>query len=113
MSRRNTDCSLWELIRFLENPCQRVYPRCLVVNEIGMISEGDGNDPMGAKKKLIELLQSGDQEDRYISIRYLKGLALIGQSNEEIETAIANFEANPANTNLLPTHQEVVHSMSR
>lgn len=55
-SHRQTDLSLEEVCEILDNEIYNMHPRCLYINELGVIAEEEKSEE--ARKKLHELILS-------------------------------------------------------
>lgn len=67
---RQTDLSFEELLQELDNMTS-VYPRCLLINEIGGILEAGGEEANKAAAFLRQLLNSENPYDKFLAYCYL------------------------------------------
>jgi hypothetical protein len=104
MSDRQTSLTLEELRRELEAP-QLGYPRCLIVNEIGvtcLMSEGkDGEET------LLKLLESDDPSDRIIAFCFLSSIL---QLREKHASRLEAFRKEEANAGMIPRAEKMINA---
>ena len=102
-----TKLSYDELVAVLNGESQRL-PRCRAINELGMMADGQGDQSKAAEQKLVELLSSENEEDRWISIRYLLEMMSSGKNvSTDTKNAVAIFQKDPSNADILPNKQEL------
>lgn len=100
---RQTNLSVDDLLKQLDNPMD--YPRCLIINELGIICLFD-NDASNRKKKaeqaLRRLLRDKEEKSRDIVFAWLSTIC-----NLDPETAIAleEFKVDPANKQIIQEMQ--------
>jgi hypothetical protein len=99
---RQTSISFAMLKAYFEGAEQLHYPRCMLVNEVGDIAREGGNDAADAQKVLATLLASDEESDRWIAIRHLSDVRNSGKATPQTLAAIATFESNPVNADVLP-----------
>jgi hypothetical protein len=81
----------------------------MIINELGLMAEGDGDNPQGAEEKLVELLSDSQEEIRWIAACYLQHLTeIIGRGSAETKEAIAAYKRNPTCSKRLPTEAELL-----
>ena len=100
---RQTNLSLEQIKDYFESKISLPYPRCLVINELGQIAKNTiGKESSSAQEVLVELLQSDEESDQYIAIRYLKELESKRIATPKTIKAITEFVTKPENGHLLP-----------
>jgi len=106
MLTRKTFFSLQTLCDMLEGRVVHLYPRCLLVNEVGVIACGNTPAKNPARKYLQMLLVAqGDEETdklRWIAYRYCTECM---HNDPDVFRAVQAFEALPANAALIASHE--------
>jgi hypothetical protein len=92
---RQTNFTVAELADFLETGVHPMYPRCLLVNELGEWAQ-EGNSQ--AQNKLVDFLETDDVCDKFISYGHLVS---IGQKSNKITAALKNFAAKKENAEII------------
>jgi hypothetical protein len=95
---RQTSFSLKDLVGLMvHNDSQ--YPKCLLINEIGIICvQGNDNADQDGEKCLLSLLVDKSGNNRALAFTYLSLVQEIADRNKE---ALASFRSNPANAHML------------
>jgi len=105
---RQTTFGVEEIKKLIDDQCEQPYPQCLLVNELGVIAKtGDPDESAIAQEVLADLLNSEEMEDRWISIRLLKTVQMLGKSTPKASLAIATFEGKSENADIIPTPEEI------
>ena len=94
---RQTKLSTEEIIRLINDVENPTYPRCLLVNELGIIVDEEDNED--AREKLRELLNTEDEceQVKYASYCWL----CLTPKTEETLAALQVFMNNSENTELV------------
>lgn len=98
---RQADLSLEALLSELGLP-KLGLPRCLVINEIGMVLLNEDKEKK-AEKVLGQLLISDSREDRFLALCFL---SCAKDLEEETFSMLENFKKDPKNTDLIAIAQE-------
>ena len=106
MNNRQTSLTLEELEKELEIP-QSGYPRCLVVNEIGVIFlESEGKE---GEETLIKLLKSNNPSDRFVAFCYLSSTP---QLREKHASRLEAFKKDVTNKEMVPRAEKMISAFN-
>ena len=98
---RQTTLNLEELRVALENGS--VGPRCLIINEIGVIFINSGGTEGG--EDLLGLLESKSASDRMIAFCLL---STIPEKTKELSETLTTFRNDPQNQEFLESAEEMI-----
>ncbi|MBI3956545.1 MAG: hypothetical protein HY340_00975 [Candidatus Kerfeldbacteria bacterium] len=95
---RQTDLSFDELCGVIDTALGPGRPRCLCLNEIGIVMRRGGDEGRRAESVLRGMLGNASTEDRYIAYAYLMEQTAPTPATFDALTA---FEADPKNASVL------------
>jgi len=73
-------------------------PRCLIINEVGLLFMIGGKENNGAERFLRSLLNTEKEDERFVSFCYL---SIVEKATKTTQRAVARFRKDPRNKDLV------------
>lgn len=109
--QRQTSLSMGDLIAGLEST-QTHYPKCLLINELGMacLGEEDEDKKSAGKKVLLGLLTDDKESCRFAAFSLVS--AIPGMA-EEHSSVLKDFRDNPDNQSFLEKADKTIENFKK
>lgn len=100
---KQTELTLEELQEELEIPIS--FPKCFIINEIGIVGIGEDDEARGAQECLLKLLDGENISDRHLAFCWLSS---IREKTGDVVNRLKEFEKKPRNTVFIEIAKEQI-----
>ena len=105
---RVTDYSLQKIKEIQANPGSSVIPECRLLNDVGFIALSKDAESAAAQEVLISILaRSEDEEQCWITIRFLCILVRVNRNISTVVPAIMRFKTSNIGLAVYPLDAEI------